>query len=216
MTTIITGTSQGLGKELARQYEQASPLILLNRTKTGHPHEIIVDFASEASVKEATSSLRTRLGATKEVFFILNAAVYGSDEKLADVTPADLGTLLYTNVFSQLSIVENLLENGVRVRLIAISSNMASISLAADPTHFAYSGSKAALNLCIRLLRRAHPQLNYLIIDPGWMKTRMGGDDAPDDPQQVAENIVGAAQDEHNWNLPDGMFEANTRRIVGW
>lgn len=216
MITIITGTSQGLGKELARQYEQADSLILLNRTKTAHPHEIAVDFANQESVKKATDVLRTKLGAAKEVLFILNAAVYGNDEKIADVTPAELGTLLYTNVFSQLSIVENLLESVVRVRLIAISSSMASITEAADPTHFAYSGSKATLNLCIRLLRQAYPQLDYLIIDPGWMKTRMGGEDAPDDPKQVAANIVSAAQDDHNWNSPDGMYEVNTRQIVSW
>lgn len=215
MTTIITGTSQGLGKELAKQWHSEKP-IELNRTKTGSPDELTVDFADESSVEKTRAALATKLGADKEVLFILNAAAYGTDEKITEVTPQILGSIMYTNVFSQLSLVERLLEEGVKVKLIAISSVMASIGLAEDPTHFAYSASKAALNLNIRLLRRAHPQLEYLIIDPGWMKTRMGGSDAPDDPAHVATCIFALAQEPKNWNLPDGMIEATSGKITVW
>gem|GEM_PF-2428873 len=216
ITTVITGTSRGLGKELAAQYEQVGRLIVLNRTKTGRQNEVIVDLADKTSVEDASSLVQTALGDTKNVRFILNAALYGNDEKLADITPKALGELYYVNIFSQLSIVEALLQKGTKVSLIAISSGMGSISGAYYPTHFAYSGSKAALNLTIRLLQRAHPQLDYLIMDPGWMKTSMGGSTAPEDPRSVAAAIVVAARDARNWNASDGMLYASTGEVVGW
>jgi NAD(P)-dependent dehydrogenase (short-subunit alcohol dehydrogenase family) len=216
MLSIITGTSQGLGKELAEELKESYDIIVINRTATNIPNEIICDLSDKTSVENALDILITKLTSEKEILFVLNAGDYGEDKTVNDIDPTVLGKLVYTNVFSQLAIVEKLLTNGIKVRLIAISSPMGSVSLAPESYHYAYSLSKAGLNLSIRLLHREFKNLDYFIVDPGWIKTRMGGDSAPEDPLQVAKNTVTAMKDSTNWNRSDGMVGVNSQDIVRW
>jgi NAD(P)-dependent dehydrogenase (short-subunit alcohol dehydrogenase family) len=216
MLGVITGTSQGLGKELAKQLENQNDLIVINRTATNVPNEILCDLGDKTAVEKALDTLTTQLGSNQEILFILNAGEYGDDVTISDISPSALGRLVYVNVFSQLAMVERFLKNGIKVRLVAISSFMASISRASESYHYVYSVSKVGLNLSIRLLHKQFNDLDYLIIDPGWVKTRMGGDTAPEDPSQVAKKIVRAMKDSTNWNRSDGMVEVNHQEITEW
>lgn len=216
MKIVITGTTQGLGAQLSRVLS-GSELIVINRRASGTTHEIIGDLSSEADVKRISNKLEGMTADTQELSFILNAAMYGEDETISDVTPDAVGELLYVNVFSQLSLVEYLITRGMTIKLVAISSQMGSIGMSPEPYHYAYSVSKAALNLAVRLLSKQYKgKLDYLIINPGWMPTQMGGDEAPDDPAMVARRIVEAMRGKGNWNNSQGMLEVNTGAVNPW
>jgi NAD(P)-dependent dehydrogenase (short-subunit alcohol dehydrogenase family) len=62
------------------------------------------------------------------------------------------------------------------------------------PYHYpAYKISKCALNMYMRTLaaRLKHEGTNIIVssVHPGWVKTDMGGDEAPTTPEEAAENI---------------------------
>ncbi len=216
MQSVITGTSQGLGAQLVKVLApKADQLISINRRPAGNEPEILCDLASRDEVLRASNELRAKL-IQGDVLFVLNAGEYGEDETLSDVTPETLGQLMYTNVFGQLALVESLLKSGHKVRLVALSSSMGSISSSDEPYHYAYSASKAALNLCVRLLRHQYKTLDYLLINPGWMKTRMGGDSAPVDPADTAAFIIAAIDDPARWNNSNGMVRAPGGGLTLW
>ena len=216
MATIITGTTQGLGSKLAPLLlEKDAGAIVVNRRRSGQANELIYDLASKPAVDTLKSELVGRTTDDK-VLFVLNAAVYGDDETVSDITPESAGNILYTNVFSQLALVEALLQADKSVRLAAVSSSMGSIGTAPEPYHYAYGSSKAALNLGIRLMSKQYNNLSYLIIDPGWMQTQMGGEGATEDPATVARLFMNAIFEGSHWNNASGMLDITTGNTIIW
>ena len=79
----------------------------------------------------------------------------------------------------------------------------------------AYSMSKAALNAFTRILAATYRDGGVLVnaVDPGWVRTDMGGPSAPRSVEKGAETIVWLA------TLPDegpngGFFR--DRRVIEW
>jgi NAD(P)-dependent dehydrogenase (short-subunit alcohol dehydrogenase family) len=79
----------------------------------------------------------------------------------------------------------------------------------------AYSMSKTALNAFTRILGAAYKSMGVLVnaVDPGWVRTDMGGRSAPRSVEQGADTIVWLA------TLPDdgptgGFF--HDRAAIQW
>jgi NAD(P)-dependent dehydrogenase (short-subunit alcohol dehydrogenase family) len=212
---IITGTTQGLGRALAGQLGDVK-VIAINRRESGAAGEMLCDLAENDDVALTADRLLATVENVQKLTFFVNAASYGDDQVVADITTESAGKLLYTNVFSQLSLVEKLLGAGKHVRLVAISSSMGSVKLAPEPYHFLYSASKAALNVSVRLMKRRGDAFDYLLVDPGWMQTQMGGVGATETPTDVAKNLLKLMAKPGSWNRTDGMIEVNTGRIIPW
>ena len=68
-----------------------------------------------------------------------------------------------------------------RARIVNITSIMGSLAEVDSPRNYAYSVSKAALNMLTRILHREFlpRRIGVLALHPGWVRTRMGGDQAP-------------------------------------
>ena len=84
--------------------------------------------------------------------------------------------------------------------VINISSSLASLELchSGHPCHtqsaygYPYCPSKAALNMITRMLSLDLKQYGILVasIDPGWVQTDMGGEDADLTPDQSSTQII--------------------------
>ena len=100
-----------------------------------------------------------------------------------------------------------LMKAGGYGRIVNMSSTLGSLSEIADPES-AYAGvgtpayrlSKAALNAITTLIAKEVRDDNILVNSacPGWVRTDMGGDEAPLTPEQGADTPVWLA------TLPDG------------
>jgi NAD(P)-dependent dehydrogenase (short-subunit alcohol dehydrogenase family) len=74
--------------------------------------------------------------------------------------------------------------------LAFISSRAGSFTEGHDPDgDYAYCLSKAALNRAVAKLADDLP-FRVLALHPGWLRTDMGGDEAPDDPETAAARIL--------------------------
>ena len=68
---------------------------------------------------------------------------------------------------------------------------MGSISLNKDGKEFIYRVTKCAANMVVKCLANElqNDEVTVLAIHPGWVKTDMGGKDAPVTPEESAKGI---------------------------
>lgn len=76
-------------------------------------------------------------------------------------------------------------------RVVVTSSHMGSIAEIAAPGNYAYRSGKAALNAAMKGLSHtlAQRDIGVLLLHPGWVRTRMGGPDAPLTPEQSVHGM---------------------------
>jgi NAD(P)-dependent dehydrogenase (short-subunit alcohol dehydrogenase family) len=111
----------------------------------------------------------------------VNAAISSPGVNIGDVDPGAFVEIMLTNVLAPLKLADKLADLTVENGVVAVmSSRMGSIELTTDGRGPAYRISKAGLNMGLKGIaaRRADGR-TYLAVDPGWVKTSMGGDSAP-------------------------------------
>jgi NAD(P)-dependent dehydrogenase (short-subunit alcohol dehydrogenase family) len=77
-------------------------------------------------------------------------------------------------------------------KVVAITSGLGSLSQNTDGGWYAYRMSKAALNMFVRTLAEelAKERFTCAVLSPGWVRTAMGGPNAPLTPEEsVAEML---------------------------
>jgi NAD(P)-dependent dehydrogenase (short-subunit alcohol dehydrogenase family) len=74
----------------------------------------------------------------------------------------------------------------------AMSSGQGSITNNTNGLREVYRGSKAALNMFMRSLaaRQADTDRAFVLMAPGWIRTALGGDDAPFTIEETVPDIV--------------------------
>lgn len=202
-TVLITGANRGVGLALARQYakegaeviaccrepERATDLKELAASLGDRVRIMPLDVADELSI----GSLKRALG-DRAIDILINNAGIGS-KSVDDTTANGWMTMLRTNTIGPMLMSQMFRENlkrGSAKRLVAISSNFGSTSLARGGS-YAYRASKAALNNLMHALSRdwANDGILVGIFHPGWVRTRMGGgEEAFITPEESAEGLI--------------------------
>lgn len=214
-TVLVTGGNRGLGLETVRQLaQQGHRVALASRDPDAGEFEAErlrsrgLDVTAFALDLTAPASVRTLHGAVLDHFghldvLVNNAAVYLDEgESVLSVPPEVFETTWQANFQGPLRLCQAFVP-GMRERrygrVVNLSSGAGQLSSMGD---FApsYSVSKAALNALTRMVADAAKGRNVLVnsLDPGWVRTRMGGDRAPRSVEQGADTIVWLA------TLPDG------------
>ena len=182
---LIIGASRGIGHELAMQYKAAGWRVIA----TARKEEDLASLQSadceplqlDVTKLSDCAGLGERLDGEKIDVAILNAGVFGP--RTEGLTAPDLqqfDAVMHTNVLSAmriLPIVLPLVENA-HGRLAVISSSMASISERSNPAGWLYRASKTALNSVLKDVSLSTDKAICIAMDPGWVKTDMGGDGA--------------------------------------
>ena len=195
---LITGANRGLGLEFARQYAQSGYRVFATARNV---HEAVSLRAlakqhaalslHELAVAEADSvrALVAQLAGAPIDILLNNAGTMGpKQQSLGKIDYAGMLDTLNTNTIAPLRLAEALLDNvakGERKLIAAVTSGMGSIADSSGGS-YAYRASKAALNmsyhnLALDLKARG---IIAVVINPGWVKTDMGGAGATLEPAE--------------------------------
>lgn len=208
-TILITGANKGIGLALARELAAQSHTVIascrspaaakeLRELETRHADLFSIvklDVNSDSSAAEAARVVAAIVPALDVL--VNNAAIFPEEggESILDIDLAHFRAAFETNVLGVIRATRAflpLLEKGRNPRIVNISSGAGSISDKTDHAYYAYSTSKAALNMVTRALAAEFKPRNIAVvaISPGWVKTEMGGPDAPLTPEESARSLA--------------------------
>lgn len=205
---VITGAGRGLGKATAEQFlTEGWKVIGTSTSGSGWESEntkwVQLDLLNSKSIARATEDI-----VTQPIYALVNnSGIYLSEE--ADASPADrvsiLRKTLEVNLIGAIDFAERLIphiESGGHI--ISIGSNMGGLTTVSGDDEPAYRISKVGMSMYTQVLafRLRDKNIKASIIDPGWIKTDMGGSSAPREAQDVAKEIFTLATSD----IPTGKF----------
>ena len=203
-TVLITGAYRGLGLEAARQLsERGWQVVLTARRKTEgaaaarklkNATFLELDITSDSSVTRATKKVPNL------DVLINNAAIIADDDRdILTISPEIMTRTIETNAIGALRVsqafVPQLLKSSAG-RIVNVSSGAGQLTDMATWSP-AYAASKTTLNAITGLLAAALKDKGIAVnsVCPGWVRTEMGGSNAPRSVEQGASGIVWLAAD---------------------
>ncbi|HEX2653067.1 MAG TPA: SDR family NAD(P)-dependent oxidoreductase, partial [Xanthobacteraceae bacterium] len=150
----------------------------------------LADLTDRKSIARLAADIKT----TPIDVLICNAGIYGPrNQEFGATDYAAWEQVLRVNLLAPMAITEALIENVAQSqmkRIAMISSRMGSIALneGGDPI---YRSSKAALNIVAKGLAEDLRERGIITValSPGWVRTDMGGSDAPGAPDEAVRGL---------------------------
>jgi NAD(P)-dependent dehydrogenase (short-subunit alcohol dehydrogenase family) len=205
---IVTGGNRGLGLEIAKQLMQGELFVVvgardrakcaaaLDQLKAAGPNvdALLLDVNDTKSVRRFVEDVEKKHGAPGVL--VNNAGVYPeeTDAKVVDSPTSIWRETLETNLFGAVRMcreVVPLMEKLRYGRIVNMSSGLGQLSTMGEGSP-AYRVSKAALNALTRTLAAEVAGAGILVnsMSPGWVRTDMGGEDAPRSVAEGADTAV--------------------------
>jgi len=190
-TVLITGANRGLGLEFARQYSADGWNVIGTARQPGDAAELkeierVHVEQLEMRDLEAVTSFGSRVGARLDLL-IANAGTWKPERATTAEDGRAWAEMLTSNTIAPYLLAKAVLERVAAAggKMVAISSGLGSIAESSGG-YVPYRTSKAALNMAWRQLSiEARPRgVATAVLDPGWVKTRMGGPSAPTTPEE--------------------------------
>ncbi|MCA9322095.1 MAG: SDR family oxidoreductase, partial [Planctomycetes bacterium] len=132
------------------------------------------------------------------------------------ITRREFDDVMRTNVFGVMQWLPQLAPGlaARQGRAAFISSDMASIAECSSSHGMLYRASKAALNMVVKCAALEYPGARFLALSPGWVRTDMGGQEAP---LSVEESVRGMLEVLSSLTPADsGSFLDHQRRNLPW
>ncbi|OJJ42406.1 hypothetical protein ASPZODRAFT_20522 [Penicilliopsis zonata CBS 506.65] len=233
-TVLVSGSSRGLGLELIKQFAALVPenglVIAGARWRTAELEELIrsnqgrvgfvsLDVSDESSIIASVQEVKSLLG-ERPLDILINCAGVHSDTDGKVANMDDLMRQFSVNVLGTHHTIRSflpLMATSTEKKIVTISSiygsmtNARAVAFAPCP---AYKISKAALNALTVQYALSYEDEGFIFfaVNPGWLQTEMGGEDADLTVPQGATavvNIIRAADKSTN-----GKFK--NIQVNGW
>jgi NAD(P)-dependent dehydrogenase (short-subunit alcohol dehydrogenase family) len=194
---LLVGASRGLGLALTKLFAANHWKVVATERRSGATSELkAAAAAADGRIRiervdindlEQVHGLHQQLsGKLFDVIFIVAGVNDDPTKPVHQVPVREFTRVFVSNAFSPIYFAETFFDCLKPKGTLAImSSRMGSVTLA--PTYSAgdgwetYRASKAALNMLTRCFRQRHCDdgSTLLLVHPGWVKTDMGGENAP-------------------------------------
>lgn len=193
-TVLITGANRGIGLEFASQYSRDGWNVIATARHSSPELNALnirvetLDLADAEDVAAFPARIESPLD-----LFIANA---GTNEPMNTKGAANARSwqeMMMINAIAPYQIAKALLGQVTKgAKMIAVSSGMGSIGDNGGGW-VPYRTSKAALNMAWSCLALEARELGIacVLLSPGWVKTRMGGANAPTPPEQSVADMRG-------------------------
>jgi NAD(P)-dependent dehydrogenase (short-subunit alcohol dehydrogenase family) len=202
-SVLLLGASRGIGLGLVDEYLNRGWRVIATQRGLS-PTPALADRVEKAkgalTVLSADINRPADLAALSQqldqvsldLLFVVAGVSDDPSQTIGQISTEEFSHLMVTNALSPMRALEQLAQH-VRAEgsLALMSSALGSISGNTDGGYEAYRASKAALNMLLRSYAvRAGGARSILALMPGWVKTDMGG---PDAPVEVSESCAGLA-----------------------
>jgi NAD(P)-dependent dehydrogenase (short-subunit alcohol dehydrogenase family) len=201
-TIFLAGASRGLGLGLAREFlgrgwnviatartlGKAEALQQLAQANPGRLDIETLDVADPESVKALARAVD---GRTIDVLFVVAGISMQGDTPLKDVPAAQIGLEFVTNATAPIVLAETLLgQISPGGTIVLMTSILGSLASNAGGGMDIYRASKAALNMMAMNFSLRHKDRPVRLMHPGWVRTDMGGANAPVDIATSARGMA--------------------------
>ncbi|MFJ6384410.1 SDR family NAD(P)-dependent oxidoreductase [Kitasatospora sp. NPDC092039] len=225
-TALVIGASRTLGLGIAAEYLRLGWDVIgtvRGAERTGL-HELAETAGGRLTVESLemtdpgqTAALRERLAGRALDLLFVNAAVTRGDLPIGEVPTEMFTEVMVTNALSPMRVVESLGPLVAPTGTIGVmSSDQGSVSLNTEGGQDLYRASKSALNQLMRCyaVRQAGSARSLLLMDPGWVRTELGGPDAELSVEQSVPGVV--ATIERHRGRPGLRFLDHEGNVVPW
>ena len=219
---LVTGASGGIGGTIALKLSAAGAKVAVHYNKSQQKAEHVMEsilatggeaklFAGNVSDAEQVKAMFQDIEKEWSSVDILvnNAGISGEKGvTTGNINRKNFLEVINVNCLSVVKLSDALLTNiekSHEKNILVISSRMGSISDNERGRSYAYRTSKAALNCVMRsfAIDVNDKGINVMLIHPGWVKTSIGGEDAPIDVQTSVSGMLKQAEKE----LPNSHAE---------
>lgn len=222
-TVLITGANRGLGLEFARQFKERGYTVIGTARKPEKAIELKATGARVVALDVTDgASVAAMAAVLKDVpidIVINNAGVIGHPQESLRTLDFDNALSTFSvNTLGPMRITQALYEQlslGKGKRVINISSHLGSIENNSGG-YYDYRASKAALNSMNKSLAAELAAEGFVcvVLHPGWVKTDLGGQNAPLQPEQSVKGML-AVIDQLDQD-DNGLFYDYRGEVVPW
>lgn len=200
---LLIGASRGLGHAMATEFVRRGWHVVgtvrggntpLHELATYYPTQVTIETV-DITDSSQLAQLRHRLAPCRFDVLFVNAgtANRNQDETITETSIEEFVRVMVTNALSPMRAVETLQALVRDDGLIGVmSSGQGSVANNLRGGHEVYRGTKAALNMYMRsyAARHAAGVRALLLLAPGWIRTELGGPDAPFTTEEAIPAIV--------------------------
>lgn len=229
---LVTGGNRGLGFETARQLARQGIQVILGSRDADQGEAAAAQLRQEGlvvtshrlnvtdaeNIQSLVHWLENQFG---RLDILVNNAGILPDAPGSSLLSTEIGLLqeaMATNVYGAIRMIQTcvpLMKKHHYGRIVNVSSGMGQLSDMGGG-YPAYRLSKVSLNAVTRILSAElanEPNIKVNSVCPGWVKTRMGGPEAPRTPETGVDTIVWLALLPED--APSGLFWRD-RQPIPW
>ena len=188
-TAVITGASRGIGSEFVVRLLDNGWRVYAGFRKEMHRLDLIEDenlIVGQLDVTDNDSIERFAQEVEHHVDLLINNAGVpdGRWRNIKEIDDQWALDVININSLGPVRLLRSLYDKMSGENLstvVMISSLMGSIDDCHSGRSYAYRASKTALNMFTVAMKKEalEDNISFLILHPGWVKTRMGGENAP-------------------------------------